>query len=262
MYGPPPPPHHHHPAPTHHYYDQEFRSNSANLPLPPPVEYVWSSRPTRRTKSSAHPRQHRQYYHPRHPPSPQFYPPEPPPLIHHNSFARRFYNDREHKTDSFHVKHPSPHHSHHHHQQHQHNVLIEPDVHDASHHSLVSQLLVSRPPSSHSSHRSHSQERTSRPGSRPGSRPSSRPSSSQTGQFRVISDLLPQSTFNIQSALVSSGVGQSGHHGHSGHHASCTCYQCHPVSSHSSLETRTKAPLASLVSDINSNLVISGNSGQ
>ena len=82
MYG-------HHPHPTHHhYYDPEFRSNSANLPLPPPVEYVWASRPTRRTKSSAHPRQHRHYIHPRHPPSPQFYPPEPPPLVHHSSFAR------------------------------------------------------------------------------------------------------------------------------------------------------------------------------
>ena len=82
MYG-----HHPHPA-HHHYYDPEFRSNSANLPLPPPVEYVWASRPTRRTKSSAHPRQHRHYIHPRHPPSPQFYPPEPPPLVHHSSFAR------------------------------------------------------------------------------------------------------------------------------------------------------------------------------
>ena len=144
-----------HYGPAHHYYDPEFRSNSANLPLPPSVEYVWSSgRPPRRTKSSAHPRAAARYpAPPRHPPSPQFYspPPEPPPLVHHSSFARRFFNDREHKTDAGRARH-------------QHRVLIEPDVHEAGPGSLHSgSLQLSRPGSRSQS--SHSQA-TSRAPSR------------------------------------------------------------------------------------------------
>lgn len=254
-----------------HYLEPEFRSNSANLPVPPPVEYVWSHRPTRRTKSSAHPRQHRHqhHHHPsrsHHPPSPQFYPPEPPPLVHHSSFARRFFNDRETKTEQHHVSRvhlPS-------HQQH--NVLIEPDIHDHSQqHSLVSQLLVnSRPGSSRSSqysqhhHRSDSQlshhHHRSNSDRSHNSRHSSQHSRSHSSrdQYRVISDLIPHTTLNILQSSLSAA---------STHHASCTCYQCSPppprsasppTSKHSSLEHRSKHPLTSLTSDINSNLVTSG----
>ena len=216
-----------HHAPHHFYHEPEFRSNSANLPLPPSVEYVWqsSSRPTRRTKSSAHPRQqykhHAHYPHHRHPPSPQFYAPPPEPaLVHHSSFARRFFNDRdrERKTER-----AEGHHRHrHHHRDHRDAaVLIEPDVHDLSHSSLVSQLLVSRPGSARSSH----------PASASASRPSSRVSRDSkeareareaASQYRVISDLLPQSTISIQQALLAS----QGHQPDQPHHASCTCYQC------------------------------------
>ena len=44
------------------------------------------------------------------------------------------------------------------------------------------------------------------------------------------------------------------------HHPSCTCYQCSsPGSLHqASLDTRSKAPIANLVEDINSNLVSAG----
>ena len=114
-----------------------------------------------------------------------------------SSPIRRFYNDRETKTDSFNAHYARDSHPSHHH----HSVLIEPDIHDANHNSLVSQLLVSRPNSSHSSH--HSLER-------PASRHTSqleRSSSRYGSQFRVISDLLPSGTTCL-------------------HHPSCTCYQC------------------------------------
>ena len=289
---------HHH----HHFYESEFRSNSANLAQPPPVEYVWSHRPTRRTKSSAHPRQHRHHHHhhpvhSRHPPSPQFLPPEPPTLVHHSSsFARRFFNDRETKTDHQHVSQhvtPQVHVSRHH----QHNVLIEPDVHDHSQQqSLESELLV-RPSSSNTSHqrtnsdRSRNSSRHSRNSSkhsRHSSKPSrhsskqsrnsskhsrnsskhsrnsskhSRQSSGEAGvssQYRVISDLIPHTTLDILQTSLS-GV----HSGpRSGHHPSCTCYQCQSSDHHSStsdLNTRHQQPplLTSLTSDINSNLVTS-----
>ena len=114
-----------------------------------------------------------------------------------SSPIRRFYNDRETKTDSFNAHYARDSHPSHHH----HSVLIEPDIHDANHNSLVSQLLVSRPNSSHSSH--HSLERSASRHAGQLERSSSRFGS----QFRVISDLLPSGTTCL-------------------HHPSCTCYQC------------------------------------
>ena len=219
MYGHGPPGH-------HFYHEPEFRSNSANLPLPPSVEYVWqsSSRPTRRTKSSAHPRQqykhhaHFHAHHRPHPPSPQFYAPPPEPaLVHHSSFARRFFNDRDRERKTERAE-GHRHHRHHHRDHRDAAVLIEPDVHDLSHNSLVSQLLVSRPGSARSSHPASAS--ASRPASR-GSR-DSKEAREAGSQFRVISDLLPQSTVSIQQALLAS----RGHQPPEAHHASCTCYQC------------------------------------
>ena len=129
-------------------------------------------------------------------------------LTHLSSSIRRFYNDRETKTDSFNAHYARDSHPSHHH----HSVLIEPDIHDANHNSLVSQLLVSRPNSSHSSH--HSLERPASRHTSQHERSASRHagqlerSSSRYGsQFRVISDLLPSGTTCL-------------------HHPSCTCYQC------------------------------------
>ena len=192
------------PAPTHYY--EEFRSNSANLPVPPPVDYVWS-RPARRTKSSAHTLA-RPYHQPSfsefHPTrSRRDHPQQKPTLNHQSSFASRFFNEREPKTENqSHIKTSLSNASHMIHGR----VLIEPDVHDK--HSLVSQVLVSRP----SSRSSHQTDRTNSAASNK-LRPSSRVSQNSTNHVRtpsgssdkrnalpsdeshrVVSELLPHST--------------------------------------------------------------------
>ena len=227
--------HHHAPHPQHGpYLEPEFRSNSANLPLVPPVEYVWASRKARRTKSSAPPRQRQYFAPPAHQPLPPHTPPhwrpEPQPLLHHNSFARRFFNDRDSKTD---LHKPSSHNQRG--SQRQQRILIEPDVHDHQQ-SLVSQVLVSRPVSSSSLHSDRSRDQPP----------------SAASSYRVISDLLPHNTLNIHKALIDAEY----------HHSqSCTCYQCQAdiksYQSHS-LEKRNKTALNSLASDINSNFIVQG----
>ena len=235
VYGPQHHQHHHHRHQRHHhsqhahYLEPEFRSNSANLPIVPPVEYVWASRPARRTKSSAHPRQ-RQYYAPPH--TPPHWHPDHLPGLHQNSFARRFFNDRDSKTElhkpSSHALRAS---------QRQQRILIEPDVHDHQE-SLVSQVLVSRPVSSSSLHSDRSRDQPV----------------SASSSYRVISDLLPHNTLNIHKALLDSECRHPGS-------KSCTCYQCQDDNksyrSHS-LEKRNKTALNSLASDINSNFIVQG----
>ena len=111
------------------YYYDEFRSNSAHAPLPPPTDYTWN-RPTRRTKSSAHARplqfQSGSQFHPRE-------------LIEHipvqpqsSGFAERFLSDsprivgrRKGEGSRQSSK-----------------IIIEPDIHDK--HSLHSQIIVNR----------------------------------------------------------------------------------------------------------------------
>ena len=245
-------PHHHHPHHHHagHYLEPEFRSNSANLPLSPPVEYVWASRPARRTKSSA---QHRQRQRPHYflppPPVPPHTPPAPlhcypdqQPLSAHTSFARRFFNDRDSKTD---LKQPSSHGQRG--SQRQQRILIEPDVHDHQP-SLISQVLVSRPTSQTS--------QTSQLSERSRERPSSSSSS-----YRVLGNLLPHTTLNIHRALLDTPGLQ---HLHQPGDKSCTCYQCQANTKQQQTRQREKKgrnALNSLSSDINSNFIVQGKNG-
>ena len=251
VYGPHHQHHHqHHPHPHHHqhhhghYLEPEFRSNSANLPLPPSVDHqVWASRPARRTKSSAQHRGRHHYYLPPPPvpphTPPHCYPDHQPFTPPHTSFARRFFNDRDSKTDlnkpSSHGKRGS---------QRQERILIEPDVHDHQQ-SLISQVLVSRPTSQTS--------QTSQLSERSRERPSSSSSS-----YRVLGNLLPHTTLNIHRALLDTPGLQ---HLHQPGDKSCTCYQCQAdnktYKSHS-LEKRNKTALNSLASDINSNFIVQG----
>ena len=270
------PPHH---APTHYY--EEFRSNSANLPVPPPVDYVWS-RPARRTQSSAHTlaRPFQPNYSEFHPSrSRRDAPPQKPTLNHQSSFASRFFNEREPKTENqSHIKTSLSNASHMIHGR----VLIEPDVHDK--HSLVSQVLVSRP-SSRTSRTSHHTDRTSSAASNKLSdklsdklRPSSRvsqlsqnhvrtPSGSsdkrnvlpEDESYRVVSELLPHSTQQIHEAILEAGRKISNSSSKS--QSSCTCYQCQnsQKSSQNSLpDFGHKTPYTSLIPDINSNLIVPG----
>ena len=157
-------------------------------------------------------------------------------------------------------------------------VLIEPDVHDK--HSLVSQVLVSRP-SSRTSRTSHHTDRTSSAASNKLSdklRPSSRvsqlsqnhvrtPSGSsdkrnvlpEDESYRVVSELLPHSTQQIHEAILEAGRKISNSSSKS--QSSCTCYQCQnsqKSSQNSLLEFGHKTPYTSLVPDINSNLIVAG----
>ena len=258
------------PAPTHYY--EEFRSNSANLPVPPPVDYVWS-RPTRRTKSSAHTLVRRTPYSEFQPGRPRREnQPQKQTLNHQNSFASRFFNEREPKTDPASQVNASRHNpSHLIHGR----VLIEPDVHDK--HSLVSQVLVSRP----ASRTSHQTERSASDRYRPDSQVSTHSArttrsrvsehsartqrscsdhrNNEDQNYRVVSELLPHNTHQIHQAILESGRKVSNSSSKS--QSSCTCYQCQnsqKSSQNSLLELGQKTPYTSLVPDINSNLIVPG----
>ena len=235
-------PHHHHPHHhAGHYLESEFRSNSANLPLSPPVEYVWASRPARRTKSSAQPRQRQHYYLPPPPVPPHTpphgYPDHQQPLTTHTSFARRFFNDRDSKTD---LKKPSSHGQRG--SQRQQRILIEPDVHDHQQ-SLISQVLVSRPTSQTSQSSHHSDRSRERP-------------TSASSSYRVLGNLIPHNTLNIHRALLDTDCQQ-----HQPGDKSCTCYQCQSSIKQQQTrqrEKRSRNALNSLSSDINSNFIVQG----
>ena len=165
-------------------------------------------------------------------------------------------------------------------------IPLEPDVHErTSHQSVVSQQ-GSRAASRTSQHRYHTPpycctvatppcSRASQQSSRPSSRPArsilatalcyytvwcSRPSS--TGEFRVVSELLPAAR-DIHSAILQSSehkpvldcTGCTGLHWTDVQPGQCTCYQCQAARQPSKQLSLNPATLAM---DLNSNLVLPG----